>query len=162
LLPSLGPTAVLLALNAAHPTARAWNTFVGHLGGLVAGFAAVFVLGASTAPAVLADGELVAVRVLAAGLAVALTIMVGDLLRASHPPAAATALLVALGSIATLERALWLVAGAAAITILGEGVRRIRLQRRAPAERRAPADSTTAVRLGRQDAMIELLRQRPR
>ncbi|MFL5674133.1 MAG: HPP family protein, partial [Chloroflexota bacterium] len=98
LLPSLGPTAVLVAVNAAHPTARAWNTFAGHLGGLLAGFAAVAVLGASTAPKVLGDGQLTSVRVLAGALAVALTIILGDLLRASHPPAAATALLVALGS----------------------------------------------------------------
>jgi len=149
LLPSLGPTAVLLAVSPAHPTARPWNIFVGHLGGLLAGFAAVFILGAQAAPVVLTDGELVAARVVAAAIAVALTVLLGDVLRASHPPAAATALLVALGSIATLEKALWVVAGAAVIAILGEGVRLARLDRRVPAERRAPADSLIATRLRR-------------
>jgi CBS-domain-containing membrane protein len=149
LLPSLGPTAVLLAISAAHPTARPWNIFVGHLGGLVAGFAAVLLVGAQNSPVVLTDGELVPARVIAGAIAVALTIVLGDLLRAPHPPAAATALLVALGSIATLDKALWLVAGAAAIAILGEGVRRLRLERRVPAERRAPAGSLIATRLGR-------------
>jgi hypothetical protein len=150
LLPSLGPTAVLLGVSAAHPTARPWNIFAGHMGGLVAGFAAVLVLGAQNAPVVLADGQLVLVRVLAAGIAVALTMVIGDLLHAAHPPAAATALLVALGSIATVERALWVVAGAATIAILGEAVRRVRLERRVPAERRAPARSLIATRLGRE------------
>lgn len=149
LLPSLGPTAVLLAVSPAHPTARPWNIFVGHLGGLAAGFAAVLLLGAQNAPVVLTDGELVVSRVLAAAVAVALTVILGDLLRAPHPPAAATALLVALGSIATLDKALWLVAGAAVIAILGEGVRLVRLDRRVPAEGRAPADSVIATRLRR-------------
>jgi hypothetical protein len=149
LLPSLGPTAVLLAISPAHPTARPWNIFVGHLGGVVAGFAAVLLLGAQDAPVVLTSGELVVSRVLAAGLAVALTIVLGDLLRAPHPPAAATALLVALGSIATLDKALWLVAGVAVITVLGEAVRLVRLERRVPAERRAPDASVIATRLRR-------------
>jgi CBS-domain-containing membrane protein len=149
LLPSLGPTAVLLAVSAAHPTARPWNIFVGHVGGLVAGFAAVFILGAQDAPVVLTDGQLVPARVFAAAIAVALTVLIGELLRAPHPPAAATALLVALGSIATLDKALWVVAGAALIAILGEAVRLVRLERRVPAERRAPARSVMATRLGR-------------
>jgi HPP family len=149
LLPSLGPTAVLLAISAAHPTTRPWNIFVGHLGGLVAGFVAVFLLGAQDAPVVLADGELVAARVIAGAIAVALTVVIGDVLRAPHPPAAATALLVALGSIATLDKALWVVAGAGAIAVLGEIVRLVRLDRRVPAERRAPADSLIATRLRR-------------
>ena len=147
LLPSLGPTAVLLAISPAHPTARPWNIFTGHLGGLVAGFAAVVLLGAQNAPVVLTDGQLVPARVVAAAIAVALTVLIGDVLRAPHPPAAATALLVALGSIATLDGALWVVAGAAVIAILGEIVRLVRLDRRVPAERRAPADSLIATRL---------------
>jgi hypothetical protein len=147
LLPSLGPTAVLLAIQPAHPTARAWNTFVGHLGGLAAGFAGVLLFGAIDAPSVLGDGQLVPSRVLAAGVAVAVTLLVGEVLKASHPPAAATALLVALGSIGTLERALWVVAGAAAIAVMGEAVRRIRLERATPAERMAPARSVANARL---------------
>jgi hypothetical protein len=149
LLPSLGPTAVLLAVSPAHPTARPWNIFIGHLGGLVAGFAAVFLLGAQDAPVVLTDGVLVAARVFAAALAVAVAVLIGDVLRAPHPPAAATALLVALGSIATLDKALWVVAGAAVIAILGEGARLVRLDRRVPAERRAPTRSLIGTRLRR-------------
>ncbi len=63
LFPSLGPTAFLQAEQPEQPTARFYNTVVGHLHGLVAGILAVLILGASTAPAVLATGKLTPVRV---------------------------------------------------------------------------------------------------
>jgi CBS-domain-containing membrane protein len=141
LVPSLGPTAVLIAVMPLHPTARAWNTAAGHAGGLIAGFAAVALVGAATAPTVMGDHVLVPVRVLAAAIAIALTMLLGSLMRASHPPAAATTLLVALGGIATADQAEALLAGVLAITILGEGARTVRFRRRAPAERDAPRDS---------------------
>jgi hypothetical protein len=140
--PSIGPSAVLVAMSPAHPTARGYNTFVGHLGGLLAGFAAVVLLGAANEPVVLATGILTWPRVAAAVVAIVLTVLVGAALRASHPPAAATALIVALGSVATLDRALALMAGVAVIALLGELVRRVRLERRTPSERRAPPSSS--------------------
>jgi len=144
LVPSLGPTAVLVALMPAHPTARAWNTFGGHLGGLIAGFIAVALLGAAGAPTVMGDHVLVPVRVAAATIAIVLTIAFGTLLRASHPPAAATTLLVALGGIGTAEQALALMAGVLTITVLGEALRVVRIRRHVPAERLAPRDSFVA------------------
>lgn len=147
LLPSLGPSAVLVAEQPAHPSARAWNTLMGHAGGLLAGFAGVILAGAMDAPAVLVAKELVPVRVVAAVVAVALTLILGALLRASHPPAAATTLLVALGSIKTIEDVISLFIGVAILTLLGELLRRTRLQRNAPAERDAPADSIASRRL---------------
>jgi HPP family len=127
LLPSLGPTAYLQAATPAHPSARAWNTVVGHMAGLAAGFAAVAILNAWQAPTPLADHELVAVRVLAAAIAIALTLLVAEGVQASHPPAAATALLVALGSIVTANDALNLMIGAAVLGGLGEGARYLRM-----------------------------------
>ena len=97
LVPSLGPSAALIALLPSHPTARAWNTVTGHLIGLLAGFAAVALAGAASAPSVLSGGELTWSRVGAATLAMALTLAGCALARAGHPPAAATTLLVALG-----------------------------------------------------------------
>jgi hypothetical protein len=144
LVPSLGPTAVLVALMPAHPTARAWNTFGGHLGGLLAGFIAVAIVGAAGAPTVMGDHVLVPVRVAAATIAIVLTIVFGSLLRASHPPAAATTLLVALGGIGTAEQALALMAGVLTVTVLGEALRVVRIHRLAPAERLAPRDSFVA------------------
>ena len=147
LVPSIGPSAVLIAVMPAHPSARAWNTIVGHAGGLVAGFLAVAVLGAAAAPTVLGDHQLVPVRVVAATLAMALTVGAGFLARASHPPAAATTLLVALGSIATLRDALIVMAGVVISALVGELLREVRRRRITPGERMAPADSSLGQRL---------------
>jgi hypothetical protein len=132
LLPSLGPTAYLQAAMPAHPSSRAWNTIVGHLVGLAAGFVAVALLNAWQAPAPLIDQQLVAIRVLAAAIAIGLTIVMAEGLRASHPPAAATALLVALGSIATLTDAVNLMLGAVVLALIGHGFRYIRLHAPVP------------------------------
>ncbi len=145
--PSLGPTVVLVAMNSAHPTSRAWNVLVGHVGGLIAGFVAVALAGAVNAPSVLETGELTAPRVIAGIVSVPLTVLVGILLRASHPPAAATTLLVALGAVATLDEALAVASGVAVITVAGELFRRMRLERLTPSERRAPVDSVAGLRI---------------
>ncbi|HET7829513.1 MAG TPA: HPP family protein, partial [Candidatus Limnocylindrales bacterium] len=79
LVPSLGPTAVLIAVTPLHPTARPWNTVVGHLGGVLAGALAVTAFGAWAAPTVMGDHVLVAARVLAATLAIALTLVIGSM-----------------------------------------------------------------------------------
>ena len=141
LVPSLGPTAVLIAVTPLHPTARPWNTVVGHLGGVLAGALAVTAFGAWAAPTVMGDHVLVTARVVAATLAIALTLVIGSMTRASHPPAAATTLLVALGGIATLDQAVALLAGVIAIAVVGEAARRVRTHRVTPAERAAPRDS---------------------
>jgi hypothetical protein len=142
LVPSIGPSAVLIAVTPAHPTARPWNTIVGHAGGLASGFAAVALLGAASAPSVLGDHQLVPIRVLAAAVAIGLTVAGGFLLRATHPPAAATTLLVALGSIATLEQGLIVMAGVAITAGVGEILRELRRKRLAPGERMAPSQSS--------------------
>ena len=147
LVPSLGPTAVLIAVSPGHPTARAWNTIVGHAGGLFAGFVAVAIAGAAAAPSVLGDHQLVVTRVVAAAIAIALTMAIGFLLRATHPPAAATTLLVALGAISTLEQATVVFVGVVVTAALGEGLRRLRRIRLTPAERRAPRSSLVSQRL---------------
>ena len=127
LIPSLGPTAFLQAEEPRAPSARFYNTVVGHLVGLAAGMAAVLLLGASDAPSVLADKEMVQVRVGAAVLSGALTMLGLSLLRASHPPAAATMLLVSLGGIGTSWRGVGVFAvGVLIVAILGEGVRFLR------------------------------------
>jgi hypothetical protein len=71
----------------------------------------------------------------------------GFLLRAEHPPAAATTLLVALGSIATLEQGLVVMAGVGITAGVGEILRDLRRERIAPGERRAPDRSTLGRRL---------------
>jgi CBS-domain-containing membrane protein len=114
---------------------------------MLAGFGAVAVLGAASAPTVLGDHQLVPARVAAATVAITVTIALGFLFRASHPPAAATTLLVALGSIATLQQALIVLAGVVVTAGFGEILREIRRQRVAPGERMAPRQSVLGQRL---------------
>jgi hypothetical protein len=141
LLPSLGPTAILAGEMPAHPVSRAWNTIVGHFGGLMAGAIGVVVAGAASQPVVLVDHVLTPQRVVASVVAIALTAVLGALLRASHPPAAATTLLVSLGSLKTIEDAVNLMAGVLVVAAVGALLRDVRTHRLTPGERMAPPDS---------------------
>jgi hypothetical protein len=148
LLPSLGPTAYLLAHTPAQPAARLYNVLAGHLIGLAAGIVAVLLTNAAAAPVVLQAGTISGPRVAAAALAVGLTLFVTLLLGATHPPAAATTLLVAFGSLRTPGDAVNVAIGAAILAVLGVAVRRLRLgdwprRRRthAPASAGAPAET---------------------
>ncbi|GHF44024.1 CBS-domain-containing membrane protein [Deinococcus metalli] len=129
LFPSLGPTAFLQTETPDQPSARAYNSVVGHAMGLLAGFLAVWLFGASSAPSVLATHTLTSPRVWASALAIILTVLVGLLLRASHPPAAATTLLASLGGFPpTVRSAVTVMAGVLIVTALGELLRRWRLR----------------------------------
>jgi hypothetical protein len=141
LLPSLGPTAILAGEMPAHPVTRAWNTIVGHFGGLIAGAIGVLVAGAGSQPVVLADHVLTPPRVIASFIAIALTAVLGGVLRASHPPATATTLLVSLGSLRTFDDAVNLMAGVLLIAVVAALLRDVRTHRVTPGERMAPRDS---------------------
>jgi hypothetical protein len=127
LLPSLGPSAYLLALSPAQPAARAYNVLAGHLIGVAAGIAAVWVAGAAASPIVLETGTIAGPRVVAAVLSVGLSVLAALAVGASHPPAAATTLLVALGSLRTPQDAIGVAIGAAIVAATGIAVRRLRL-----------------------------------
>ena len=124
---SLGPTAYLHAENPDHRSSRFYNTVVGHLVALGAGFLAVWLLNAWSAPNVMATGELSLVRVLACALAIGITILAVLALRASHQPAGATTLLVALGTFQTLQDSIAVVIGVFLIALVGEPIRRLRI-----------------------------------
>lgn len=90
--------------------------------------AAVFLLGASGEPGVLASHQLTPIRVAAAVLSAVLTMIGPSILRASHPPAAATMLLVALGGFPpTWQSVGTIVAGVLILAVFGEGLRYLRL-----------------------------------
>ena len=128
LFPSLGPTAFLQAEQPDQPSARLYHTIVGHLCGLLSGILAVTLLSVTAAPSTLATHELTPVRVEASVLAIALNMLTGLLLNASHPPAAATALLVALGGFKpTVQDSLTVIIGVVIVAIAGELLRRFRL-----------------------------------
>ncbi len=129
LFPSLGPTAFVQADFPGRQGSMPYHTIVGHCTGIGAGYAAVFAVHANSAPAVTGSAELASSRVFAGAIAIALTVLGMLLLRASHPPAASTALLIALGAFrTTLHDAGVLVAGVLLIAVLGELVRRVRLR----------------------------------
>lgn len=123
LFPSLGPTAYLLAVYPDLATSRRYNCLAGHVVGLASGFAAVAVFNAWDAPLVpLHDASWS--RVGAAALAVGLTVMLNHLLKSGHPPAAATTLLVALGTFHTAWGAALVVIGVVLLLVFAEALKR--------------------------------------
>ena len=124
LFPSIGPTAFLLAHSPEAPSAQPWNVVVGHLVGLTAGYLALAPLHVSNLPATFALHALMPVRVWASALAVTLTLFGQIVTRSSHPPAAATTLLVALGGFrATVHDASAVVVGILVVAAAGELLR---------------------------------------
>jgi len=94
--PSLGPTAFLFFYTPTAPSASPRNTIIGHAVGVIAGYLSLVVTGLTMAGPALAVG-VTWPRVIAAGLSLGLTAGVMVLLRAPHPPAGATTLIISLG-----------------------------------------------------------------
>lgn len=132
LVASLGPTIYLQATTPAHPATHPWNVVVGHAIGWIAGALCAVLFGVWSATPVLAGGTLTSAHAFAAALALALTAIGALLARASHPPAAATALLVALGALHGRNEAIAFAIGVAIVTLFGEGLRRARTRTTAP------------------------------
>lgn len=94
--PSLGPTAFLFFFSPRSPAATPRHAIYGHAIGLICGYASLWVFGLNHQPSAM----VVAVngpRVLAAALSLALTGVLMIALKAVHPPAGATTLIVSLG-----------------------------------------------------------------
>jgi hypothetical protein len=144
LLPSLGPTAFLQTGLPAHPSARLYNVVMGHAGGVIAGFAGVALFNAWNEPVVLTDHQLTALRVGASMVAMLLSMLLGILLRASHPPAAATVLLITLGSLKTIDQLIGLVIGLLILAVVGELFRRLRLGQPSWGRMKAAARSSSS------------------
>jgi|SRR5947209_11674643 len=94
--PSLGPTAFLCFYKPSEPSAWPRNALIGHTVGALAGYFSLAVTGLLTAGPALSVG-VTWPRVIAAGLSLGLTAGLMVLLRAPHPPAGATTLIVSLG-----------------------------------------------------------------
>jgi CBS-domain-containing membrane protein len=131
---ALGPTAIVIAASPGHPTTRFHNIVIGHLTALMCGWVAVLLLGAGDAPSLAGSNAVAVSRVWAGAFAVAMTALIQPSVRAYHPPAAATALLITMG----VYRASWttmfsMMAGVLAVAIVGEWLQRIRLRERTAA-----------------------------
>lgn len=94
--PSLGPTAILLFYTPLSPTASPRHTLYGHAIGILCGYGALLLMGLHHAPPAIGS-NVDERRVMAAALSLALTAALMILLKAAHPPAGATTLIVSLG-----------------------------------------------------------------
>jgi CBS-domain-containing membrane protein len=96
--PSLGPTAYLFFFAPLGASSSPRNAILGHAIGLLCGYGAFWVTGMPSAPEAFHGGGYWS-RVIAAALSLAATGALMVLLRAEHPPAGATTLIVSLGLI---------------------------------------------------------------
>jgi CBS-domain-containing membrane protein len=94
--PSLGPTAFLLFFTPNAPTASPRHTIYGHAIGIACGYGALWIFHLAHAPPALVTGVTME-RVMAAALSLAATGALMILLKAAHPPAGATTLIISLG-----------------------------------------------------------------
>ncbi|MGH9328400.1 MAG: HPP family protein [Terriglobia bacterium] len=94
--PSLGPTAILLFYTPLSPTASPRHTLYGHAIGIGCGYGSLVLMGLHHAPSAIGTSVNFQ-RIMAAALSLALTASLMILLKAAHPPAGATTLIVSLG-----------------------------------------------------------------
>jgi CBS-domain-containing membrane protein len=94
--PSLGPTAFLFFFSPTSPTSSPRHTIIGHAIGIACGYGALLLFGLEHAPPAMVTGVDVS-RVGAAALSLAATGALMILLKAAHPPAGATTLIISLG-----------------------------------------------------------------
>lgn len=137
---SLGPTAVMITQQPLLAATKPYNTIVGHMIGLGAGFLAVWALGIAAQPSVFTVHMVSGLRLGAAVLAIAIAMAVELLLKAKHPPAASTTLLAALGSFRLDWTYTWeVLVGVVAVTLAGELLRHLHPSPQPPESRPAPA-----------------------
>ena len=94
--PSLGPTAFLLFYTPRAPAACPKNTLLGHFIGAACGYLALVLFGLTDTGPALVEGVTLS-RTGAAALSLGLTAGLMAWVRAPHPPAGATTLIVSLG-----------------------------------------------------------------
>lgn len=124
LFPSIGPTAFLFFESPMAPRSCPRNALIGHLVAILAGALSLWVFGLLNDPSILVEGVTLA-RVGAGAFSVALTGAVQILLRASHPPAGATVLIVSLGLLQTPTEMGMIAAGIVLVTVAGLAINRL-------------------------------------
>lgn len=122
--PSLGPTAFLLFYTPTNPAASPRNTIIGHAVGVGAGYLALVVFGLTNDLPALAT-EVTGGRIGAAALSLALTSAVMVWLRAPHPPAGATTLIVSLGILREPDQLAILMLAVVVLTLQGLVINRL-------------------------------------
>jgi CBS-domain-containing membrane protein len=117
LFPALGPIAFLCLETPLAPAASPRNTFIGNGVAIVAGYVSLLIFGQLNEPSVLLEGVSLQ-RAASAAVSVALTVAVLVLLRSTHAPAGATALLISLGFLDTPSELLAIAAGVILLTVV--------------------------------------------
>jgi CBS domain-containing membrane protein len=113
--PSLGPTAIMQFASPLDRVSSPRNALIGHFIGAGSGYAALALTGLLGMPL----GPHVGTnRAVAAAIALALTAGILTLLKAEHPPAGATTLIVALGILPYLEDFFFIMAAVFMLTLL--------------------------------------------
>ena len=137
---SLGPTSVMIAQQPLLSSTKPYNAIAGHMIGLGAGFFAVWALGLAAAPSVFVAHTVSGPRVCAALLASVIAVGLEMLLKAQHPPGAATTLLAALGSFRVGWTDTWeVLVGVVAVTVAGELLQKLHPAPPPPSARLAPS-----------------------
>lgn len=121
--PSLGPTAFLFFYRPTAPAASPHNTLIGHTLGVLMGYISLWVTGLNTAGPALADVSFP--RIIAAALSLGLTSSLMVLLKAPHPPAGATTLIVSLGLITQPWQLLLLLVAVTVLTFIAFAINRL-------------------------------------
>jgi len=122
--PSLAPTVLLVFETPLRPQASPRHVVLGHSAGILIGYGALAAFGLVDAPAATIIGFSPA-RIGAVALAVALTTFVLHAIRCTHPPAGASALIVALGILQTPEQLLVMFGAVVLVTALAWAFNRL-------------------------------------
>jgi CBS-domain-containing membrane protein len=118
LFPSLGATAFLIFETPMAEVGTPRNTVIGHVVGILAAALSLAIFGLLDAPSAFEEG-VTAARVGAVALSVGLTGGALRLLRAAHPPAGATTIIVSSGLLSDGDQMLAVVIGVLIVTIAG-------------------------------------------
>jgi CBS domain-containing membrane protein len=114
--PSLGPTAFLFFYTPTAPSAAPRNTIIGHAIGVIMGYLSLWITGLTMAGPALSVGVTWS-RVIAAALSLGLTAGGMVLLRAPHPPAGATTLIISLGILTQIPQLFLLMVAVGLLTL---------------------------------------------
>lgn len=122
--PSLGPTAFLFFFTPTSPTASPRHAIFGHAIGIACGYGALLVLGLEHAPPAMVTG-VDWPRLLAAALSLASTGALMIILKAAHPPAGATTLIISLGIVTAPLQLLVIEIAVAVLTLQAIAINRL-------------------------------------
>jgi HPP family len=127
---SLAPTVLMVAANPGHETTNFRAIVVGHIAAIACAYFALILLNATGSASMLATRVVPFPRIWASAAALAMLAIVTPQLKAFHPPAAATALLVTLGAYRmTGKTPLALVGGVVVVALASELLQRMRPRR---------------------------------